>query len=181
MKTLERLERIRALAWDPRLRLEDLEGCIAQEPGLAAEVVRIADSALCGMPGRIHTLSRALLILGAREVCAIAALVLVRRELRGEAGDGRWLHSLEVALASQLVAQRLGLGLESEAFLAGLLHELRETPRAGPALAALLCAAHALLAGAPADARVELDLYADDQAAVRAGVAARLERLTEVV
>jgi HD-like signal output (HDOD) protein len=181
MKDLARLARIRALARDPKLRLEELEDCIAAEPRLASEVVRIADSALCGMQGRIHSLTRALLILGAEEVCAIAALVLVRRELRA-AGDGAWLHCLEIAVASQLVSRRLDLGLDSEAFLAGLLHELREAPRATtPALAALLRATHALLADAPVDVPIDLDLYPDDGAAVRAGVAARLKLLSEIV
>ena len=178
MKELARLERILALGRDPRLRLEDLEICIAEEPGLADEVVRIAGSALFGMEGRIHSLTRALLILGAREVCGIAALILVQHELRG-AGDESWLHSLEIAVASELVSRRLGLGLESEAFLAGLLHELPEAPRAtSAALAALLCAAHSLPSDVPANPPLELPLDPDDQIAVRAEVEARVKLLT---
>jgi HD-like signal output (HDOD) protein len=174
---LERLEQVVALAGDRRLRLEALERCIADEPGLADEVVRIADSELCGMPGRVRSLTRALLILGAPEVGAIAALVLVHRELR-TAGEALWLHSVEIALAGRLVSHRLGLGLDSEAFLAGLLHELRG---AAPPLAALVCAAHAILQDAPADVLTDLDLHPDDREAVRAGVAARLKLLTAIV
>jgi HD-like signal output (HDOD) protein len=181
MKPLTRLARILALGRDPRLRLEDLGICIAEEPGLPDEVVRVAGSALFGMEGRIHSLMRALLILGAREVCGIAALILIRRELRG-ADDELWLHSLEIAVASELVSRRLGLGLEAEAFLAGLLHELPEAPRAAsPALAALLCAAHALPCDGPTNPPLELPLDPDDQIAVRADVEARVKLLTAIL
>ena len=123
------LGRLVRLARDPRGRLEELEQCIAASPRLAQETVRVAGSALYGMEGRVHQLTRALLILGAENVSSIAALVLARGQLRGSrigpiGGDALWAHSLEIAACSQLVARLLGLQFETEAFLVGLLHEL---------------------------------------------------------
>lgn len=122
------LGRILELARDPAVRLEDFERSVAASPRLAAEVVRVANSALYGMEGRIHQLQRAVLILGVQSVSGIAVSILARRQLLGgelgALGDALWTHSLEVGVASQLIARCLGLPLEAEGYLVGLLHEL---------------------------------------------------------
>jgi len=122
------LGRILELARDPVIRLEDFERSVAASPRLAAEVVRVANSALYGMEGKIHHLNRAVLILGVESVSQIAAAILASGRLRGGGlgalGDAIWTHSLQVGAASQLIARCVGLPLEAEGFLVGLLHEL---------------------------------------------------------
>lgn len=128
MNELALLGRILQLSRDPEVQLEAFEQSVAASPRLAAEVVRIANSALYGMEGKIHQLGRAVLILGVESVSQIAAAILARRQLRsgglGALGDAIWAHSLEVGIASQLIARCLGLPLEAEGYLVGLLHEL---------------------------------------------------------
>ncbi len=123
------LGEILRLADDPELRIEDFAEKVEGSPRLAASIVRIANSALYGMEGKIRRLDRATVILGVRAVAEIASSVLVASrmkelriaELRGEA---LWLHSLEIAAAAQALARWLGIDGEREAYLVGLLHDL---------------------------------------------------------
>jgi len=193
-RELALLGRILQLASDRAVRLEEFERCLSASPPLAAEVVRIAGSDLFGMEARIHTLQRAVLILGVALVASIAAAVVARRELTREE---RWRHSLEIAVCSEEIARCLGLDLGPEAFRAGLLHDLG-TPsmqcerwaHPGAPLAALVAAAHAIVepgaagetapsAGEAARALADLDLHPDDVSAVRAVLAARVKQLSE--
>lgn len=128
-RELALLGRIVALSRDRHVRLEDFERSVAASPQLAAEVVRVADSALYGMEGRIHQLQRAVLILGVETVSEIAAAIVAHRRLRASplepaAAQAVWTHSLQIGVGSQLIARQLGLRLETEAYVAGLFHEL---------------------------------------------------------
>ena len=180
MTALARLAGIAQLARDPRLRVEEIEQQLSADPAFAAEIVRVADSDLHGMEGRIHSLTRALLILGVEAVCAIAALVELRQELRG--CEALWLHSLEIGVCSQLLAQWLGLRSEPEAFMAGLLHEFGEAPESAAGIDALLRAAHAICEDdARAPALAELDLQQDDVEDLRSELTQRVKRVVAVL
>ena len=109
--------------------LDDFSDKVATSPKLAAEVVRISNSALYGMEGKINRLERAVLILGMRTVAEIASSLLVASRMQGVSigalgGDALWLHSLETGVCAQLIARCLLPSIESEAYLAGLLHDL---------------------------------------------------------
>jgi HD-like signal output (HDOD) protein len=117
------------LAGSPDASLDDFGAKVATSPQLAAEVVRVSNSALYGMEGRINRLERALLILGMRTVGEIASALLVAKKMKGMnigelSGDALWMHSLEIGVCAQLIARCLSLPLESECYLAGLLHDL---------------------------------------------------------
>lgn len=126
---LPRVATILQLAQDPALRFESLQAELESSPELPSEIVRLANSSIYGMQGRIRRLDRALLILGPRTVAEIAASLLVARGLRRlEIGtlSGALLlrHSLETAVCAQFAARRVAADLEREAYLAGLLHDL---------------------------------------------------------
>ena len=126
---LARIGRILRLGHDPGLRVEALQAELESCPGLAPEVARLAGSRLYGLPGRIRRLDRTILILGPGAVAEIAASALVARGLMQLqigvlAGTALLQHSLEIAIGAQFGACRLGVDLEREAYLAGLLHDL---------------------------------------------------------
>jgi HD-like signal output (HDOD) protein len=73
------LARILTLAADPNVNVNEFLAAIAAEPGLADEVVRLANSARYGMEGRLTRLDRATLTLGVRPIAEIAAEALVAR------------------------------------------------------------------------------------------------------
>jgi len=123
------LGQILELANDEEVMLEHFGRVVAQSPSLAVKVVKVANSALYGMEGRITRLERAVLILGVRAVASIASSVLATSRLRGVRlgslrGDALWLHSLEIGACAELAARFLGLPHEAEAYLAGLLHDM---------------------------------------------------------
>ena len=123
------LGEILAIARDSDASLDEFGQKVGTSPQLAREVVRVSNSALYGMEGKINRLERAVLILGTRAVAEIASTLLVAKQMRGMnigrvAGDQIWIHSLHTGLCAQLIARCLSLPSESEAYLAGLLHDL---------------------------------------------------------
>jgi HD-like signal output (HDOD) protein len=117
------------LAGDPEVSLDDFAGAVGQSPSLAARVIRVANSALYGMEGRVQRLDRGVLILGVEAVAGIAASIVVadrarKAQVRALPNDAFWLHSLESGICSEMLARFLGLGTYREAYLAGLLHDL---------------------------------------------------------
>ncbi len=124
------LGEIITLSHDPtNTRLDEFATKVATSPQLAAKVVRVSNSALYGMEGKINRLERAVLILGMRTVAEIASSLLVANRLQSVnigtlGGDALWMHSLETGVCAQLIARCLLPSVESEAYLAGLLHDL---------------------------------------------------------
>lgn len=109
--------------------MEEFAETVANSPTLAAGVVRASNSPLYGMEGRVSRLERAVLVLGVRTVASIASTVLVATETRaldldGVDGDAIWIHSLQVGICAQLLARHLRIQPDSEAYLAGLLHDM---------------------------------------------------------
>jgi HD-like signal output (HDOD) protein len=117
------------LAVDPRLQLNDFTEHVASLERILPELLRVANSPLHGMEGRIARLERAVLILGQGAVAHIATGVLVAERTRAIRlgpirGDALWLHSLQVGIGSELIARAVGRIRPGQAYCAGLLHDL---------------------------------------------------------
>lgn len=115
---------------NPRSSAAALEAVVGSDPSLAVRILRTANSAAYGLRRPVQTVTWAINILGTNEVrnLAMTALVAERFKKDAVAGSytrrGLWRHMVCVALASRLVASRAGLRTFSEAFLAGLLHDV---------------------------------------------------------
>lgn len=123
------LEVIRILQ-DPNADANQVRQAIEHDPGLTANVLRLANSAFFGGPKSIGSLREAVVRLGLkrimRVVVASAAAPVVRVEVRGydlPAGQ-LWEHSAAVAIATDFVAEAVGLRTPESAFTAGLLHDV---------------------------------------------------------
>lgn len=184
---------------DAHASLDDFLARVRDRSELADEVVRVANSELYPMPGRITRLERAVLILGRDAVASIASGLIAARTFASE--PARWEHALRVALCAREVARVLEIDAEDAAYRAGLLHDLEperaavcgfpeplrqaivhhEQPLAAPepgrVLACLVHAAHLLVEDACDDPGflAELGLLSDDAAAIRLGLAARVK------
>ncbi len=126
---LEPLEEILRLADDPEVCVSDLIDAVERVPSLGTDVARVANSAYYGMQGGGRSLEKLTLILGCRAVADIATALIVARRIRSAEpdrlrGEALWLHCLSVAITARLLSARLELGIESEAYVAGLLHGL---------------------------------------------------------
>ncbi len=206
---LEPLAEILRLADDPEVCVSDQIDAVQRVPSLGRDIARVANSAYYGLPGGGRSLEKLTLILGCRAVAEIATALIVARRIRSAEpdrlrGEELWLHCLSVAITARLLSARLELGIESEAYVAGLLHGLGmadgtlrygEHPaavgtgesRGARPLAVLVSGAHAITGpGAPgpgdspgpdaAQALRDLGVLADDETAIRSELDERLKQ-----
>ncbi|MCA1987772.1 MAG: HDOD domain-containing protein [Desulfarculus sp.] len=120
--------RLVQMASDEEVSAPELARIITQDPGLAARLLRMANSpAFRRGSQEITSLDRAVVLLGLREVRIMALSISLRDTLptKGKGLDYRifWRASLYRALLSRAIANRLALPQPEEAFVAGLLLE----------------------------------------------------------
>jgi HD-like signal output (HDOD) protein len=121
--------RILAALCDPDLGAREVADIVLREPGLAARVLKVANSVYYGQSRNIATLDRALLILGLDAVRGITAAACLDRSIarRNQFGaiDPRALvhHCVASAFAAEELAKLSGRGTAAEAFMAALLHD----------------------------------------------------------
>ncbi|RLB55913.1 MAG: hypothetical protein DRI34_09895 [Deltaproteobacteria bacterium] len=112
---------------DPASTPLQLAQVIEQDAALAARVMRLANSAYCAVSSGVDNLERAVCLLGFSTIHHIA-LCLQSLQILGSQGppppEQLMEHSLQVACASQLLAERLKLPLPQRFFAAGLLHDI---------------------------------------------------------
>jgi HD-like signal output (HDOD) protein len=118
------------LVEDPDSTAQDLNKVITNDPALGARILKVVNSAFYGLPGQIGSINRAIVLLGLNAVKNIAIAASLAKLFRGgqispnfNARD-LWQHSIGVATCTRLLAEKVGLGLPDEAFLAGLIHDL---------------------------------------------------------
>ncbi len=119
-------------AASPEASARDLEAVITLDTGLAAKMLRLANSSFYGQSRRISTLADAVVLLGFNAVRNLALSVsLVSSLAPGGAArvfDWRayWEHCTGVAACARLLArrQRLPGAAQDEALVAGLLHDI---------------------------------------------------------
>ncbi len=125
--------RILQLAADPRANARQLADIIEQDPGLAAQVLRYANSSLYGYAGSINNLQTAIArVLGFEYVLNLALGFSIGKSLRvpldGPFGlDAFWKHAVYAARLVELLARQLPKKLRpprGTAYLAGLLQNL---------------------------------------------------------
>jgi HD-like signal output (HDOD) protein len=116
----------------PDASLGEVAEVVRTDPGLAAQVLRVANSAAWGGRVPVATLREALLPLGLWEVRRLALVLTLYNSLY-PAGhlldhDACWRHSLGVAQAMEALARLAAASGHPEepdhAYLAGLLHEV---------------------------------------------------------
>ncbi|MFA9477535.1 HDOD domain-containing protein [Phycisphaerales bacterium AB-hyl4] len=118
------------LVEDPDSTAKDLNNIISNDPALGARILKVVNSAFYGLPGQIGSINRAIVLLGLNAVKNIAIAASLAKLFRGgriaanfNARD-LWTHCIAVASGTRLLAERAGLGLPDEAFLAGLIHDI---------------------------------------------------------
>lgn len=118
------------LADDPNSSAREIGHIIATDIAFTTRVLTIANSAYYGMPRSITTVNDAVLILGmsALRNLAVAASTYetLNREMSGYGlPTGQlWKHSVECAIAAQIIAKQTRKVRMEEAFVAGLLHDV---------------------------------------------------------
>ena len=114
---------------DPLTSNQDLENIVSEDSALAAKVLMISNSALFNFPSRIDTISKAVTIIGHKQLSEIilsCSIVGMFKDIPQDVIDMDmfWRHSIAVATAARiLAASRRDQNIEKY-FTAGLLHDI---------------------------------------------------------
>lgn len=124
------VHKIIIVANDVTSSAQNLTDVIQLDPVLTAKVIRMVNSAYFGLPQEIKSLKQAVVMLGLNTIknTALSSALMGKIAIKKGAIDSEefWKHSIGVATASKLIAQRLGIDkkLLEEYFIAGLIHDI---------------------------------------------------------
>lgn len=121
--------RVNEMLEDPRVNAADIGRVIAQDTGLTARLLKIVNSAFYGFPSRIETVSRAVTVIGLRELrglvlaaSAVEAFSKIPNDILNMVKF--WRHSVYCGVVAQLLAERCHVLHSERLFVAGLLHDI---------------------------------------------------------
>lgn len=105
-----------------------LVGQLSRDQGLAARILRVANSPFYGLPSRISSIGEAVVVLGFHNIRSLAVAAGIINQFppaQGKAFDRTefWRHAVGTGVCAKVLAARLGKDQE-EAFTAGLLHDI---------------------------------------------------------
>jgi len=120
---------VNSMVDDERSSAADIARVISQDPGLTARLLKIANSSFYGFPSKIDTVSRAVTIIGTRELrFLVLAASAVRSFDRISSDDidmaSFWRHSVYCGVIARLLAARCRVLHSERLFVAGLLHDV---------------------------------------------------------
>ena len=114
---------------NPLTSNQDLENIVSEDSALAAKVLMVANSALFNFPSKIDTISKAVTIIGHKQLSEIilsCSIVAMFKDIPQDVIDMDmfWRHSIAVATAARILsASRRDQNIEKY-FTAGLLHDV---------------------------------------------------------
>lgn len=114
---------------NPNASPRQIGALIERDAGLASKLLKSANSAYYGAPGKIKTVTQAISVMG---LSAVRSIVMGQayQQMSSVRGASKrfdrlvfWQHSLATASAARVLAKLKGWRDPEEAFLAGLLHD----------------------------------------------------------
>ena len=135
MKSLHSLPtviaKITQMLQNPTTNADELGKSIKADPMLASTVLRLVNSAFYGLPGRVGSISHAVVLLGFSTVKNIVLTASMLEMFKVDTtGAGNFnaqefcKHSLACGVIAQYIAKTTGYEQSEECFLAGLIHDL---------------------------------------------------------
>jgi putative nucleotidyltransferase with HDIG domain len=119
-----------ALIDDSAMRVSQIEAILRQDPGLTANVLRLANSAYFGIPSKVGSIRQAVILLGLKRLIqmVIAACVsaIMDKSVPGyDLPPGElWRHSIAASVAAEGLVKVLKVEAAEEIFTAALLHDV---------------------------------------------------------
>jgi len=121
--------RVNEMLEDVRVSASDIGKVICQDTGLTARLLKIVNSAFYGFPARIETVSRAVTVIGLRELrglvlaaSAVEAFSKIPNDVLNMVKF--WRHSVYCGVVAQLLAERCHVLHSERLFVAGMLHDI---------------------------------------------------------
>lgn len=114
---------------DPTSSNRDIERILHSDSGLAARLLRIANSALYAFPSKIDTIGRAITVIGTaqlRELTLAASVIKMFDNISSELVDMQsfWTHSIACGICARALAGYRREPNTERLFVAGLLHDI---------------------------------------------------------
>ncbi|MBP1625013.1 MAG: diguanylate cyclase, partial [Acidobacteria bacterium] len=117
------------LSQDPDIGTAKISKVIMRDPALATRILRVANSAWCGVRREVTTLDQAVNLLGLNGTMSLALSFSLVRRLQKTGGatfdhQSYWRRSLIAAMAAMSVTPGQRSATQDELFLAGLLQDI---------------------------------------------------------
>ncbi len=121
--------RLNNLIDQPDSTIQELVEVVQLDAGIAATVLRLANSAWYGLPSKVDTISRALTLIGQkalRDLVLSTSVITTFKGISSEFVDMRdfWDNSVTCGVVTRNLAQKCGMRDAERMFLAGLLHKV---------------------------------------------------------
>lgn len=117
------LQKLLKIIEDPKASINDIGSFVTSDAVLTSRVLKVVNSPVYGFPGRISSVSQALILLGLNVVRGMLLGVSVF-EVMEMAMMGLWEHSMGCAVTARIIAKKKGLNEPEEVSIAALLHDI---------------------------------------------------------
>jgi HD-like signal output (HDOD) protein len=113
----------------PTSSARDIGNVISKDIGLSARLLRLVNSTFYGFPSRIDTLSRAVTIIGNRQLSTLALgmnIINTFKNIPSHLIDMKsfWEHSIACGIGARIIAGYENIQNTERLFVAGLLHDI---------------------------------------------------------
>jgi len=119
-----------SLLEEPDTEISEIEEILRYDPGLTANVLKLANSAYFGIPSKIGSLRQAVIVLGLKRliqlVVASCVSAVMDKSVPGyglPAGD-LWRHSIAVSIAAEAMVKDKKRTVSQDVFTPALLHDV---------------------------------------------------------
>lgn len=122
--------RLVQLVNDEESTLQDFEEVIRMDPALVARLLTLVNSSYFGLTRKVDSISRAVALLGMKNLYNIAVTDAIQGMLRSSSGtttfspQNLWLHSAASSICCKMIAERIFSINGDDAYLCGILHDI---------------------------------------------------------
>ena len=121
--------RLLKLLYDENSTAQQMADLIGLDAGLAARLLKIANSSFYSFPAEIETIHRAITVIGSRELSNLVLATSVAASFRGVPEnlidmDSFWRHNVDTAMVAHHLGRKLALRASERLFVVGLLHNI---------------------------------------------------------
>jgi putative nucleotidyltransferase with HDIG domain len=122
--------KLRALLNKVDVTVNEIEEILRHDPGLATNVLRLANSAFFGLSTKVGSLKQAVILLGVKRFAQIAVSACMSKTME-QAVEGYdlspgelWLHSIAVSNTAEALAKNRKIAETDDVFTPALLHDM---------------------------------------------------------
>ena len=115
---------------DEESTLQDFEEVIRMDPALVARLLTLVNSSYFGLTRKVDSISRAVALLGMKNLHNIAVTDAIQGMLGSESSalefspERLWLHSAASGICCKMIAERIFSINGDDAYLCGILHDI---------------------------------------------------------